>query len=183
MYRHNNSRASGDSAGYFRKQQWRHRHRCRSQARLTAAYQAVEGFLARHRHQLALRLGDEAREYELRGSILGLTTKLLTDQRQPDDSPIAWPPASRSAPACRWSGREASCNSEPRRRILLSSRAMTGRLARLRVSRSNLPQVRTIGLGYRSQLTHDLDGHFKTDLAGTGDVDADGTVNLIFPTS
>jgi long-chain fatty acid transport protein len=36
----------------------------------------------------------------------------------------------------------------------------------------------SIGLGYRSQLTHDLDGHFKTDFAGVGNVDAMGTVDL-----
>ena len=36
----------------------------------------------------------------------------------------------------------------------------------------------TIGLGYRSRLTHDLDGDFKTDLDRYRSVDAIGTVNL-----
>ena len=111
------------------------------------------------------------------GSILGLTTKLLTVNANPMISYRVAPGITIGAGVqMEWARGKLQFRTSPSDIAQFKGDDWAfGATAGITIE----PAAGTsIGLGYRSQLTHDLDGHFKTDLAGIGDVDAVGTVNL-----
>jgi long-chain fatty acid transport protein len=111
------------------------------------------------------------------GSILGLTTKLLTVNANPMFSYRVAPGIMIGAGVqMEWARGKLQFRTSPTDIAQFKGDDWAfGATAGITIEPS---AGTTIGLGYRSQLTHELDGHFKTDFAGVGDVDAVGTIDL-----